>query len=87
MTVGPTGNTDIGCLSSVAGLVKPYLDFCSPVVVDAVQRTAEVLAKTPDPAWTPWVEKAQVFVSKVERTRMTLPQVREALELLASSAA
>ena len=62
-------------------------EAATPVAVDAVQRTAEFLAKTPDPAWTPWVETAQAFVSSVERKRMTLGQVRETLALLADGAA
>lgn len=67
--------------------VSRWQEATAPMAVDAVQKASEFLAKTPDPAWTPWVDKAQAFVSSVERDRMTLPQVRETLELLASSAA
>lgn len=67
--------------------VSRWQEAAAPVAVNAVQRTSKFLAKTPGPAWTPWVEKAQAFLLGVERERMTLPQVRETLELLASSAA
>ena len=64
-----------------------WQEAAAPMAVNAVQEVAEFFAKTPDPAWARWVEKAQAFVSNVERTRMTLPQVRDTLELLASSGA
>ena len=61
-----------------------HLIYCP---IAAIQKTAELLAKTPNPAWTPWVKKAQEFLSSVQHDRMTLPEVRKTLEVLASSAA
>ena len=67
--------------------VSRWEEAAALVAVEAVHRTSEFLAKTPDPAWRPWVEKTQAFLSRVKRERMTLPQVRETLTLLAESGA
>ncbi|MFH1269040.1 MAG: pentapeptide repeat-containing protein, partial [Planctomycetota bacterium] len=67
--------------------VSRWEEAAAPAALDAVQRTSALLAKTPNPAWTPWTEKAQTFVSTVGRERMTPPQVRETLRLLAESGA
>lgn len=64
--------------------VSRWQQSAAPAAVDAIQRTAEFLATTPDPAWVQWVEKANAFLSSVERERMTFPQLRETLELLDS---
>ncbi|MCG8406766.1 MAG: pentapeptide repeat-containing protein [Phycisphaerales bacterium] len=65
--------------------VSRWQESAAPMALEAIQRTSEFLAKTPDPAWSPWVERAQELTTGVNRERITPRQIRETIELLSSS--